>query len=581
MSLLFTDKNYSIHTLQPIEWLLALLILVAPFYFHTNLGGAGLLVPNDIVVWLVATMIICYSVYQITLNQYLYLPRYFFYILVFPILVLFSSLLAGTEDIYIGLFKMLYIWGGLLFLLGVMQFSLKQGRIDRILFMIVLAGLLHALVGLTQIFLVQIIPSGLPADTNGMPTGLFQQINNHASFQTTSIIIGFWLLSRPFIRYGNSWQFYLLLISLCCSIFIVSYSGSRVATLGFLLALPLLLVGRWHFIKADKKRWWAVAILLLFSITYATTIENNRGLTSVIEKTTALNSGFSGSERLGIYAISSDLIKQKPLFGHGIGSFVQVWQHGKPAFYAEHPDASLPPLPVTHPHNEILLWLVEGGVIMGIGLLFVLICILLTLKHLPPSRRYAYTALLIPIVLHIQVELPFYNSASHWFVFLILLFVVINPTRRSFQLTLTKTTKTMIIIVALIGGIFTTTFLSHSMAASLEIKDYLHGEADHNNPLPLARENPYFTPRADHLIMLSFFQYAMQRKEDEHFRTFSIHELQSNPNILFYKLTIQAFLQLAENKPACNIATEAQAIYPTDKELQNIIRYCSKINLNN
>jgi O-antigen polymerase len=41
--------------------MLAVLFLVAPFYYHPNIGGEGLRIPNNITVWMMATTDVCYS----------------------------------------------------------------------------------------------------------------------------------------------------------------------------------------------------------------------------------------------------------------------------------------------------------------------------------------------------------------------------------------------------------------------------------------------------------------------------------------------------------------------------------------
>jgi len=416
----------SLRTLRPIEWLLAILLLLAPFYFHPNIGGTGLRIPNNIALWLVASLIGFYSLYKLVTNPFIYLPRHYLLLLLFPLLAFFSGVISGVEIATQWVFRILFIAGGTLFFFALFQAKLKQGRLDIILFIVVISALLHALAGIIQIIFLTDLPSWFPININGVPTGFFQQINNQASYQVTAIITALWLSSRPFISKGSSYRFAFVLFAIFCSSFVISYSGSRVGALGFLFAVPLLLISRWHWIKSDIKRWRLILLVLLVSITSASIIENERGLTSALDKATAMNAGFSGSARLGIYTISAGIIKDKPLFGHGIGSFVRVWQLAKPAFYAEHPNASLPGQRVAHPHNEIIFWLVEGGLMSALGLLSVLIAIILTLKNLPPSRRYAYLALLLPITLHTQVELPFYSSANHWFVFLILLFIVMS-----------------------------------------------------------------------------------------------------------------------------------------------------------
>jgi O-antigen polymerase len=572
-------------TLKPIEWLLVLLLLIAPFYFHANIGGTGFRIPNNITVWFIASFIGFYSLYAFAKHRYFYLPRYFLLILAFPILVFFSGLSAGVEIANVWIFRLLFIWGGLLFFFALFQHHLKQGRIDRILFFIVLSGLIHALIGLLQILFTTNLPAWLPINAKGIPTGFFQQINNQASFQVTSLILALWLSTRPFITHGKPWRSWLIFIAIALGAFIVGFSGSRVGALGFVLALPLLLMSRWHKIKVDKKRWFLIGITIIVAVISASILETKRsetGVISVIDKTTALNSGFSGSSRLGIYTIAYDAFKEQPVFGHGIGSFIRVWQLGKPQFYSDHPNAFLPNLRVAHPHNEIIFWLMEGGLVAGTGLLLVFIAIVLSLKKLPPSRRYAYAAFLLPIVLHTQVELPFYISASHWFVFLLLLFVVMHPYHHRRAVILSDAARKLIKVMTVLAGLATAGFFIHTMASTMDFKRFILNQAPRNNPFPIASHNPYFKQLATETMITTLFYDSMKFGLTDNVRGFaqwSEQELKSNPHILYYKLTVEALSYLQKNKQACEINREGLRIYPDDPTLQAVRTRCDERDL--
>jgi len=568
-------------SIRPIEWLLAILLLLAPLYFHPNIGGTGLRIPNNILIWAVASIIGFYSLYKFSQSKIIILPRYILLLISFPLLTFFSSFFSGVELAQQWTFRNLYIWGGVVFLFALFQAQLKGGRIDRLLFVIVLSGLVHALVGIIQILCLKQLPIYFPINASGIPTGLFQQINNQASFQTTAIIIALWLSSRPFIAKGSSWLFITLLLAVACATFVVTYSGSRVGVLGFIIAFPLMLLSRWHFLKRDCKRLGLMAFVFIMSIGLASSIESNRGLTSALEKSTAVNAGFSGSARLGMYAIAFDVIHDAPLFGHGIGSFVRVWQLGKPAFYAENPDAKLPAKRVAHPHNETIFWLVEGGAVTVAGLLLIFIATLLSLKQLPPSRLYAYAALLFPITLHTQVELPFYISAEHWFVFLILLFVIFQPKRYVKTLILSNSARNLIKIIAISSGTLSLLFLSHTMAANLEFKRHIMKNTPiGEEPFSIAMQNPYFKTLATNTMMSSLFHSSIKYGLKDNVRLFAEwgkNEIRHNPHFLFYRLTTQAFLFLGESDRACSIAKEGQSIYPADMTIKKLIGSCEGI----
>nr|WP_232020764.1 O-antigen ligase family protein [Serratia quinivorans] len=124
------------------------------------------------------------------------------------------------------------------------------------------------------------------------------------------------------------------------------------------------------------------------------------------------------------------MIAEKPLLGWGYGGFEYSFQHFR--------INQTPPTAVTeiarHPHNELLLWWVEGGVVALLGALLLVRAGIKLLAHARWRDKRAFACgkasagealalcvALLPIALHSQTEYPFYLSALHWLVFLLLL----------------------------------------------------------------------------------------------------------------------------------------------------------------
>jgi O-antigen polymerase len=89
-------------------------------------GGYGLRVPFNVAVWLVANTIIWYSVYALVKQNKIVLPKYFYYLLSFPVLVTVSGFISGIEYPIVWFFRLIYIWYGLLFLVVLFQFKLLR-----------------------------------------------------------------------------------------------------------------------------------------------------------------------------------------------------------------------------------------------------------------------------------------------------------------------------------------------------------------------------------------------------------------------------------------------------------------------
>lgn len=105
---------------------------------------------------------------------------------------------------------------------------------------------------------------------------------------------------------------------------------------------------------------------------------------------------------------------------------VLIWQYQKTDFQRRHPNHELRDAYVTHPHNELLFWQVEGGgLIATLGILLSFITILV----LAWCSRARYTiVLLFPLALHNQVELLFHITATAWFACVFLIFIAVSHT---------------------------------------------------------------------------------------------------------------------------------------------------------
>ncbi|MDT8311808.1 MAG: O-antigen ligase family protein, partial [Methylophaga sp.] len=350
----------------PPEILLAILFLLAPLYYHPNLGGEGLRIPHNITIWLVATLFIAYSCHKILKARQYVIPKYFWLIAAFPVLATLSGFIAGVEQPLKWLFRLLFIWGGLAFLFALFQAWLSQARIDRLLYLVVLSALTFAIVGIMQIWLKLDMPYLLPKNPDGIPSSFFQQINNQATYQVTAIFIAIYLSMRPWLRSGHFIKRITLLVAVLLAAYIVAISGSRIGALTLIISMLVVLPVIWRNWRRHR-----LVLGVLAAVVIGVFAGNLTGSDKLVDKTIAMQSGYSADARLSIYSISLGLIAKSPIVGHGIGSFLPKWQFAKPDFYTDHPGAKLPKELLSHPHNELMLWLVEGGVFAFIGMVLV------------------------------------------------------------------------------------------------------------------------------------------------------------------------------------------------------------------
>ena len=557
---------------SPAEIMLAVLFLLAPLYYHPNLGGEGLRLPNNSTIWLVAIIFITYSLNKVIKSETFQLPRYFVYIAAFPILVILSGFLAGVEQPLKWLFRVLFILGGFAFFFSLFQHRLKQGRWDRLLLIIALSGLIHAGIGLLQIWLKGDMPYLLPKTPEGIPAGLFQQINNQATFLVTSIVLAFYLASRPIVFKRQRWLQLLLVLTVLVASFIVGFSGSRIGFLTLAIAMPIMLIARRKSLVTNK----ALSALLLVTFVggFALGLISSGG--KAVDKTVAMQSGYSGSARLGIYGISLDLLKHEPIFGHGIGSFARVFQYERPEFYAENPDGKLPNQTVSHPHNELFQWMVEGGLTALLGIVLVIAGMILALSKSGASRGWGYLALLIPISLHTQVELPLYMSGIHWFVLVVLMALPFAHLLKQRGNGMTIYAQKISAITVLTLTLIFSLFLLHTVRANWDFVAFYQGKQS-ETPLPIAKQNPYLSEQAQWIDMSAMMYSSMQyglKDNVEYYTEWGEQLLQWRPDVdLYIKLT-DAYEFLGNKDRYCETAKQGLTIYPQSERLQRAVNFC-------
>ncbi len=549
---------------------LMVLFLLAPFYIHPNIGGFGLAVPLNIAVWLVAVLFIGLVLFQTSRYATITLNPAFLHTLIFPAILMISGLLSDVPQADVWLFRQLYIIGGYLFLFALFQAQLRPRQIDWLLWVLFIAASAHAVVGIIQIAEIQSLKSWLPLSENRLPIGVFQQVNVEASFLTTGFVIGLYLISRPTCVKAIFWQRALLVTGSAMIVFVVVSAGSRVGLFSLVIATLLLLYSRRHQLLRHKR---FVIIVLLIAL--ASGLAGQSGFLRAMDKTQQMTEGEFASARQTMYAIAIKLIKEKPIFGYGIGSFPRVWVEQKRDFLAQHPDAAVTSATTSHPHNEILLWFIEGGLIAVTGLIVIFIVVVRALYQCGCSRGGAYMALLFPITLHTQVELPFYSSSLHWFVWLFLLYLVFRHQMKSVPVSLTQSARRLIQAGIVLTGIASVALLIHADRAEREIFKYMYGE---NADLNIALHDLYFNRFAEKLMMQSLLYHSIEAQDKTRvplFIQWAEKAIRENPELGLFILLSDAYGFIGDTKSQCQVAEQGLAAYPVNTRLQKTVAQCS------
>ncbi|WP_354625461.1 Wzy polymerase domain-containing protein [Psychromonas sp. MME2] len=534
----------------------ALLMLLGAHYFQHNQGGSGLELAQNNVVWIFFSCLIGLGLWKVSEQQKFIYSRFTILFLIAVALFCVPILYPNNELAEQSYTRLIGLFAGFLLFLSLQQFHFKRLETERLLLLIVGAGLLQACYSLMQDYL-------LPAQNifgydvgYGRPYGIFQQPNVLASFMATTLILSGYLLQQIS---NKKVQAFLLLTTLL-NAWVITLTMSRTGYLGSVIALLLFLPWAW---QCNKKK----LTIFMLAIALGTGIAMLKGDALKARNVDNLS---EGGARLNHYSNSWQMIKEKPLLGYGYGGFEkhyllfnaeQVKNNKSKPEYAN----------LTHPHNDMLFWAVEGGILPLFAMLLLIASFLNLLRAFKFTHALALTSLVIPIILHTQTEYPLYHSALHWLVLIVLVFYIDNQTKltqqKSFRLTFGLR------VSAILVPLFTTIFMLSNLYTIAKITEYERSK-EPNIMVLMDIVNPLvFADRFNFHLTYFRLVMAIQRKDAEEIQkiiAWTNDTVKETPRSYFYIILYHAYMSSGQSQKAQEILGYARYLYPLDNALANI-----------
>ena len=276
---------------------------------------------------------------------------------------------------------------------------------------------------------------------------------------------------------------------------------SKTALLGLGIGLGLLAIYVFSVARrpAAKRGFVMSVALLLLTYVAASGLAAILGLGGeLVDRSFDANQS-SFQTRFTMWVVGFWGFVEKPLFGHGLGSYLSVYM-AQFAQYGVAEDLYFYPL-VTVPHNLFIHILSETGlfgmaVIMGP---YIWLGIRVFQTH---NNRWLIAALVFPILLHTQFEYPYIASGAHYWMFAIALVMGLSFTDkadkadgaevdlpRAFAIADKRLRVAAIstLSLACVGGIFMLfslmadvrqATLAYTRATQMSLEDYINDRAD-------------------------------------------------------------------------------------------------------
>ncbi len=550
------------HYAQRIFWVvLALYSLLGMHFFMHNQGGSGLYLPFNMVGWAFVSVLISIGIWHLTLVKQLTFSRTQLWFLAGFAILLLPFLNPQAEWNAQAQPRFLAIAVGLLLFFALSQFQFTENQRHSLLYLLLAAVAIEAVYGLVQFFLLK--------DGNWLgynvkvnrPYGIFQKDSVFSSFLAIGLGITFYLQRWDSKVLTSRWRQGLLSLILVATPLLLIQIQSRAGIYGAILATVCMLPVLWNYNR--RIFWWSVALMAISLSVGLWVYTSARAPDSY-----ALTSGF----RKLYWSHLLSMLPQSPWLGHGYGSFEYTFLHD---FYApEHitPGMRLMEENLDHPHNEVLFWLHEGGIVAVIGLLIFAVGYIRSLfKCTSWAKRISLLALVLPLLFHSMVEYPFYHSVAHFFLFIVFLWLA--DAESGLQKVYACSYWFLARVVAIFIPLIVVPFMLTGLQAAYVLTKYDRAKDKHPqvleqiiNPLPWMMMYE-FQMRS---VQLTFSAAMHDKAGLESYVDWAKQILHNTPRAVIYGRLVYALQQLNDNEQAQFWLDEGKRIFPRADFLQKI-----------
>ncbi|MCF4171944.1 PglL family O-oligosaccharyltransferase [Vibrio sp. La 4.2.2] len=538
---------------------MAMLYLIATHVFWPNPGGLGLALTFNNTAWIAFSVALAIGLYQLGSNQILRYSKLTIGLLLSCIL-LSTPLFYSKPDIISVAPRFIALWSGMLLFIVLQQFQFTNKQKQRFLWLVVLAALIESAIGYGQYFLL--------SDDNFMgydvvinrPYGIFQQPNVMASFLATALVLSGYLLARQ--RHKYNWHISdvsILYLTPVITLPLIVVLGSRTGWLGALIGTLLLIPYLYRHSTRKRFRGWTFASLAGVALGLFLGFGNTSSQNLIEQKASFTDI------RATIYSQSIDMLIEKPFTGYGLGKFEPEYMvyTARQHQLNNHFSAGVPAL--DHPQNELLFWGIEGGLLPILGILLAALFVLSRIYTAKPGTRLAIFALFLPIVLHSQLEYPFYHSLIHWITFIILIYWVDQRTPRLKQASLSGVTKTLTRVMSLLIPILVTTYMVASLHTNYVLNRFEKSDPVDATILEKVSNPMAWQDRYDWDVYSTYLKLGLRTGDKtliQPYIDWSVDIIRHKPRPAFYRNLILAYQGIGDTSKAQQVKTEAEYLFP-------------------
>lgn len=385
----------------------------------------------------------------------------------------------------------------------------------------------------------------------------FTGISSNRNISSSSIIIKFIFLIF-LMNSSNSFfnKIFLKILEIIAIVSIVLLQ-SRLGLFSLILIYILF-----FFIYKDKRKHYVISLLIVFLSSISLSSSDGSKVIDKNYNILNLESDESLNQRLNFYSIAIELFDQKPIFGHGIGS----WKYESLAYKKSEDNTVLIPY---YTHNDFLQILVETGII-GLGIYFVILLYLFNnvLKLFKRDKNMSiFIILFVLFFLNSMINFPLHRS-QEFIPFILCCSLIIS----SFEVKDSSSGSKPFILYLLVLLSIPSSVLAYKEHKSLIIQDLLLLDYS-NNTFTLNTKNidqiDYKYPNlAANTVPISSYlsrYYFQEKNYNKSLELLKYAEKANKYDLITKELLLRNYLFLDYKESSLNSARELIFLYPNNQ----------------
>ncbi|WNC72983.1 Wzy polymerase domain-containing protein [Thalassotalea psychrophila] len=522
--------------------------------------GSGLYVSSNMIGWGVVSLLISYGFWYVYKNKAITYSKLSLYV-VSGVLLLILPVTYSNSSLDNFLPRLIALIAGVLFLFSLYQ--CKFGLTDRvkILNIFLIGILIEGILGFLQFFVFNFLEwdFGYYDLLNLRPSGVFRQPNIMASFMASGIVISLFLLYKEINNLNKKILYiYYSVLFICSTILLILQS--KTGYLGLLLSLLLLIPVIFKHFNRVKVGIIFILLGLIWGIISLNIIKG-------VERGEKLYT--DGGIRLDIINVGFDIFEKSPLLGHGYGNFERVYRSAHIKKMKTEESLGEPLENLHHPHNEILFWGIEGGIVALFGLLILIIGFIQIFPRNMLRENSALLSLLVPILLHTQFEYPFYTSLIHLLLFITLIWYIDESLNNSREKNIGKNEATK--YIGILIPILVIPFMVSGLHTMKSMSDFHESKYKDVQYLLNVKNDLIWHDYISRIYQNIYFNKGMKTGDVDSLTSYivwGLNYVETKPRVKIYDNMIKS-IQLIESKgneynyeTKVKIFTDAKLMYP-------------------